>query len=241
MAAISIQDQLKALMELQKLDAQLYGLKRELSQHPARAAALKDQHERAAEGLKAEEAHHKGLEVKRNQMEIDLAGKETQTQKLQAQLYQVKTNKEYSAMQKEIEGAKADRSVLEEEILKLMEEIDRAKARISSEREALKAQEETLQRTLAELETRAQQIETSLKELQAARVLLTPRVEPPVLSRYEKILANKEGLALVPVVKESCGGCHIVLPPQMINEIHMGERLITCESCARILTLEPSE
>ena len=235
MATVSIADQLKILIELQALDSQIYQLQRELALKPAEGTRLKAEHQQFTDGLKRMEEQYRALEVKRNQMEVDLGGKESQIKKLQGQLFQVKTNKEYSALQKEIEGFKADKSVLEEEILKFMEQTDQVKGRLASERETLRSKESSLKIALARLDEETQKIQTSIQQIQASRQTLVPKVDPPILTRYERILAAKEGLALVPVKGESCGGCHLVLPPQLVNEVYLATRLVLCESCARIL------
>lgn len=240
MTAVSITDQLKVLIELQKLDAQLYHFKRTLDLQPAEASQLKSGQQKAAQELQTVESQYKVLEVKRNTLETDLSQKETQIRKLQTQLFQVKTNKEYSALQKEIEGFKADQSVLEEEILKFMEEIDRIKARVQEERQALTVAQERLTRELDRIEQESRKIQADIQIIEEARGELTPNVDPAILSKYERILKRKEGIAIVPVKNEACSGCNMVLPPQMINEIHMSTRLIPCESCARILYLEPA-
>lgn len=239
MATVSIADQLKILIELQALDSQIYQLQRELAFEPVEGARLKAEHQQFAGSLKRMEEQYKTLEVKRNQMEIDLGEKENQIKKLQGQLFQVKTNKEYSALQKEIEGLKADKSVLEEEILKFMEETDQVKGRLATERETLRSKESELKTALGKLDEATQKIQASVQHLQASRQALIPKVDPPILTRYERILAAKEGLALVPVRGDACGGCHIVLPPQLINEVYLATRLVLCESCARILYGEP--
>lgn len=240
MAAVSIADQLKVLIELQKLDAQLYALRHSLDLKPAEAQQLKADQQRVLQELQTVEAQVKTLEVKRNSMETDLSQKEAQVKKLQTQLFQVKTNKEYSALQKEITGLKADQSVLEEEVLKLMEQIDQVKAHMQEGRQALKANEERLKAQLNRIEEEKGKIQADLRSLEEARGALTPKVEPAILSQYERILKRKEGLALAPVKGNACGGCYMGLPPQMINEIQMATRLIPCESCARILYLEPT-
>ena len=241
MTTVSIADQLKVLMELQVIDSQIYQLQRELTSSPMEETRLKAEHQQVVDGLKRMENQYKALEVKRNQMEVDLEEKENQIKKLQGQLFQLKTNKEYSAMQKEIEGLKADKSVLEEEILKFMEETDQIKGRLATEREMIQSKESHLKAALAKLDEEKQKVQASIQQLQETRRTLAPKVDSQILARYERILAAKEGLALVPVRGEACGGCHMVLPPQMINEIHLATRLIPCESCARILYLELSE
>ncbi len=240
MSTVSIADQLKVLIELQKLDGEIYRLRRELGAKPVEAARLKEEHSKLAQGLQAAETRYKSAEVKRNQLETELGLKEQQVKKFQVQMYQVKTNKEYSALQLEIEGLKADKSVLEEEILKLMEEADRVKAQVASERDRLKMEEASLNSRLGLIDQEGQKIKVSIEQLQGARTELTPQVDSRVLSQYERILERKEGNALVPVRENSCSGCNMILPPQAINEVMMNTRLIPCESCARILYIESS-
>ena len=238
MTTASIADQLKVLVELQKLDGQIYGLRREFNAKPAEIARLKEDHARKNQGVQQAESRYKTLEVKRNQLETDLGQKEQQTKKFQVQLYQVKTNKEYAALQLEISGLKADQSVLEEEILKLMEEVDRAKSQMAAERTALKAEEATLNGRIAAVEQESERLKASMEQMQAGRAQLLPKVDSKMLSQYERILERKEGSALVPVRGDACSGCNMVLPPQAINEVQMNTRLIPCESCARILYIE---
>ena len=235
MATVSIADQLKLLVDLQKIDGEAFRLRRRLAAKPAEAARLKEEHHRFTQGLQQVEARHKALEVKRNQRETDLGQREEQIRKLQGQLFQVKTNKEYTAMQKEIEGAKADKSVLEEDVLKLMEEIEASKTQVAAEREGLKTREAELKAQLDRITEESQAIQASLAELKAARQAALPSVDPTILAQYERILERKEGTALVPVVGDACGGCHMILPPQTVNEVQMYARLVPCEACARIL------
>ena len=240
MSTFAIADQLRALIELQKLDGEIHHLRRELRAKPEETARLKQEHQTRSKILQEAESRSKASEVKRNQMETELGQKEEQIKKLQGQLFQVKTNKEYSALQKEIEGFKADRSVLEEEILKRMEEVDQTKSRVAAEKQLLKAEEEKLNVRLKEIEGESRQIEARIQELQQQRGAVTPRVDPPVLAQYERILERRDGMALVPVRGNACGGCFMGLPPQLINEVQLSTRLVPCESCARILYLEPT-
>jgi len=234
----SIVDQLKQLVDLQKLDTQILDLRRRLEEHPVRMAQWKAAYEQHAQAFQAQEARYKAMEVKRNQMEIDLAEREEQIRKLQVQLFQLKSNKEYAALQKEIEEKKADKSVLEEGILTLMEETDRMKVDLARAKEELQRLHAELQANLHVLEEEAKRLEEALQGLKATRSDLSAKVDPEVLSQYERILERKGGLALVPIEGNACGGCHMNLPPQLIVEVQMGKRLVTCESCSRILFME---
>lgn len=237
MSAVDIHEQLKTLIELQALDKQIYDLTRQRRAKPLQAEQLKAAFQQASQRVKDAEAQLKTWQVKRASMEGDLAAKEGNVKKLQMQLYQVKTNKEYTAMQHEIESVKADNSVLEEEILKVMEQIDQQKAVVAGIAESLKADEAAMKTAIAEVEREIAGLDAALAELQTQRRTVAPRVDAKVLARYERIMEKKEGLGLVPVDSrlEACGGCHMNIPPQTINEIRLKGQLIVCESCARLL------
>jgi predicted nucleic acid-binding Zn-ribbon protein len=74
-----------------------------------------------------------------------------------------------------------------------------------------------------------------MADLEGARKTIVPEVPPEPLAAYERVLEIREGLALVPVVGDACGGCNRRLPPQIVNEALLKAKLVTCESCNRIL------
>ena len=77
-----------------------------------------------------------------------------------------------------------------------------------------------------------------MSKLNGERATLTQQVEPSILGKYERILANKDGLAMVRVEDEACQGCYMNVPPQVINEIKMAKGLVVCGNCSRILYIE---
>ncbi len=231
----AINEQIKILIELQKIDAQIYRLKKELAAHPEQQKQMDQAFEKKKMNAKASEDELKALQVKQKQKEGDLAAREDKISKLQAQLYQLKSNKEYSTMELEIKGHKADKSVLEEDILRLLDAVDQAKTALAKEKEILSAEEKHYHEAGQGLKKQAAEIEKSKRELVDQRKVFLPNVDAPLLSQYERILKGLEGLALVPVVGNSCGGCHMELPPQVVNETQLHDKWIVCESCARIL------
>jgi len=231
----AINEQVKILIELQQIDAQIYRLKKELATHPEQHKQMDQAFEKKKMNAKISEDELKALQVKQKQKEGDLAVREDKILKLQAQLYQLKSNKEYSTMELEIKGHKADKSVLEEEILYLLDTVDQAKISLTKAKEILSAEEKCYHEASQELKNQKTEIDKSVDELTGQRKVFLPNIDAPLLSQYERILKGLEGLALVPVIGNSCGGCHIELPPQVINEIQLHDKWIACESCARIL------
>ena len=231
----AINEQIKILVELQKIDGEIYRLKKELGAQPQEQKSLDQAFEKKKAHMKAAEEELKAVQMKQKQKEGDLASREEKIAKLQGQLYQLKSNKEYSAMELEIKGHKADKSLLEEDILLTLEAVDQAKAALAKEKELLAGDEKNHKEALDVLKKEAARIEVEMQELQEKRKVYVPNVEARLLSQYERLLKGLEGLALVPVVHNSCGGCHMELPPQVVNETQAHDKWILCESCARIL------
>ena len=234
-----IHEQIKILVELQKIDSEIYHLRKELEAHPALKQKIEADFEKKKAHLKAADDELKAIQLKQKQKEGDLQAKEEKIKKLQSQLYQLKTNKEYSSMDMEIKGLKADNSVLEEEILKLLDAVDQVKIKCVKEKELLAVEEKGSKEELGKLDQRALEIQAKLSAYEEKRKAYAPNIDAKLIAQYEKILKGREGLALVPVRNNSCGGCHLELPPQTVNEIQIQEKMIVCESCARILYWSP--
>ena len=231
----TIHEQTKILVELQKIDARVFQLKKELSSHPAKQKGLEAAFEKKKINAKSAEEALKVSQLQQKQKEGDLAQREEKILKLQGQLYQLKSNKEYSVMELEIKGFKADKSLLEEDILKLLDTVDAAKAALAKEKEALTSEDKKYQAELVELNKIASDIQQTVSAEEEKRKTYTPNIEPRLLSQYERILKSREGVALVPIVNNACGGCHMGFPPQVVNEAQQHEKWIICESCARLI------
>jgi predicted nucleic acid-binding Zn-ribbon protein len=238
LADINIFEQIRKLVELQKIDAQIYELKRALVDKPALLNTLSQNFEEKKTGLKALEERYKTLQVERKTFESELKSKEDAIAKTNSQLSLIKTNREYTAKLTEIEHLKADKSVQEEKILGAYDRADEVKVAIDQEKAALTLQEQEYLKQKGEIEGSIRDLEARVKTLDAQRSQILPLVDKTTLTRYEKILVNKEGLAIVPVSGSSCGGCNMNVPAQVINEIKMHDKYIVCEMCARILYLE---
>jgi predicted nucleic acid-binding Zn-ribbon protein len=227
--------EMETLVELQSVDGQIYALKAYREEKPKVITVIRNSLLEKEKAIKGLEDGLKVIQVKRKEKEVDLASKEAAIKKYNLQLMSVKTNKEYTSLQNEIEGLKADNSVLEEEILNFMEEIDLLRMRISKENESLIQEKNKVELEEKKLNLELQTIDEELKVLCSRRDSLLPAIEHTVLSMYEKILVNKNGVAVVSLVGEACQGCFMRVPPQVINEIMMEDKLIICDNCSRIL------
>ena len=174
----------------------------------------------------------------RGSMELDSKSKLASISKHKEQIYQIKSNEAYAALQHEIEDCKKENLKLEEQILVKMEEEEQERKtmvlvqnQIKEEEKKVKEEESKYQEALAMLE---QKIALQDKERQQ----ICGQIDRQSLDRYERIRRSKGTLALAKILEGSCGGCRIKVRPQMIIEIKKNKELIFCDSCGRVLYVE---
>lgn len=238
MPIIDLKKQIVSLVSLQELDSEIYALRNELVAKPLEIKAMEASFEAKKVNLTLLEKKSLDLQKKRKEKELELATNTETVKKLQSQLYSLKTNKEFQVMQLQIADAKADGSVIEDAILMSFEESDKIKLEIDQEKLKLNNEEKNFQQQKNAIEMRLKEIDGRLNQLNAQRKQIIPEIDAKMLSGYERILQGKDGLAIAPVKDNSCGGCHMSVPAQVINLIKMYERIITCEVCNRILYIK---
>jgi len=230
-----IEEQIKRLIELQKLDLEIFSLEKRKNAIPEDIALLTKEFEDSKKALKEVEDKLKQTQLKQKEKEVQLSTNEEQVKKLQGQLFQLKTNKEYQTMLSEIGRIKADSSVLEEEILKIFDLVDDDKSKIEEEKKVIAGKEKDFQAKKQELTNKLKDIEDTVAKLKEQRLTMTPAIDKEILARYERILNAKNGLAVVPIKNEICQGCFMGLPPQTVDIARMKNKLTFCENCARII------
>jgi predicted nucleic acid-binding Zn-ribbon protein len=237
-AVIDLKSEISQLIRLQTIDSEIYVLKNEKELKPKEIEAIEAALEEKKKHLAALEQTLLNFQKQRKDKELELASKEGSTKKLETQLYQLKTNKEYQAMMQQIQDAKADASVIEDQILGLFEQADKIRNDSSQEKQRLQEEEKAAEGQKKNIRDRIKEIDERIAQLEAQRKQITPALDKKILTQYERILLNRDGLAIVSVKDNSCGGCNMFVPPQVINLIRMYECIITCEVCNRILYIE---
>ncbi|MFZ2356609.1 MAG: C4-type zinc ribbon domain-containing protein [Candidatus Omnitrophota bacterium] len=238
MTEFNLKTQLASLIKLQSLDSEIYALKSEKETKPEEIKALEAHFQEKKQSLAALEKNSLDLQKQKKDRELELAAKEGDIKKLQGQLYSLKTNKEYNIMLEQIAAAKADASMIEDKLLKVFEQMDKLKADTEQEKQALKEEENKFNEFKKKIEDRVKVIDDRLGVLEAQRNQVAPEIDPKVFGQYERILKNREGLAIVLVKNSTCQGCNMSMPPQVMNLIKMYDTIITCEICNRMLYIE---
>lgn len=233
---MGLKDEIRKLIELQEVDTRIYKLMEERDMAlPNRLAEIRKNFEEASKGFTAAEENLKNAQLQKKDKEIELNTKEEGLKKLQVQLYQLKSNKEYQAMLAEIESHKADISVTEESVLKAMDAIEAAKKECAIQKEELNQKEKKFKEEETKLNITIKDSAVAIDNLNNKRKVIAGEIDTKILAEYERLLNSRQGIALVPVEGNNCGACHMRLNHQKINEIKMFERLVFCDSCVRIL------
>jgi len=235
----SVKDCIVLLKKAQEIDREAYLAGIQLEEEiPAARAMIKQELETEKTHLSELDGSLKKTQLTQKEKEGQLAEKEAHIKKLDGQLSLLKTNKEYSAMQQEIASLKADNSLLEEDIIKILDQVEAIEEEVRKERERLKEVEKRTADEEKDLAEREKKHKGSIEQAKKTRDEIINQLPPDIKDQYNLIVSKKQGLALVPIKGENCGACHLLLRPQVINEVQMGERLVTCEACQRILYIE---
>jgi uncharacterized protein len=226
--------ELQALIALQEHDSRLARLEAEASRLPQRIEAIRAsvaEARSAVEAIKSKvDTTRKSLRTKEKDLEV-VAAKRS---KADAHLWEVKTNREYSAVLVEIEDIKQEKARVEEEMLALMEMQERLAIEVRDAEARLKAREEQGSHDEASVRQQLSAVEAELAGVRGARVALASEIPAATLADYERILKARGGLAIVPVTTGVCGGCRVSIRPQALQELR-GATLMRCESCGRYL------
>ena len=236
-ATTTLKDQLRRLVELQTIDVEIYRFKNELRDPPAEVERLKGEFEVKKTRLKQLEDKLKTIQVAQKSFDNDMKSKEDAIAKAEASLALLKTNKEYQAKLLEIEHLKADKSLIEDKILLGFDEVEAARKAVETERGVVAQYEKEFLARKKEVEDAVAVIHDRLKVKESQRLRITPQVRPDLLGRYDRIVQNKGGLAIVQVNDHTCSGCYMHLTDQLLHQIKTYGDLVCCDMCARILYL----
>ncbi len=229
--------QLQTLIELQGFDARISALEAEAARLPKQIESIQAS---LAEAKKQVETITGRLDVTRKELrakEKDLEVISAKRSKQEARLYEVKTNKEYSAALLEIEESKQEKGKAEEEILGLMELQERLNVEMREAESRLKTRSEQATQDEGVVRKKLAAVQQELGGLRVERNGRAKDVPPGLLSDYDRLLRARNGVAVAVVTATAfCGGCRVSIRPQAIQELRSSlTPMMRCESCGRYL------
>ena len=232
----SVEEKLIAVLSLQKIDSKIDEIQTLKGELPMEVKDLEDE--------------IAGLQTRINNIDTEIntinafveskteAKKESEAliKKYEKQQDNVKNNREFEAINKEMEMQELEVRLNEKHIKDATFDLrDRTNARLKTE-EKIRNVEDSLAIKRAELEKITIDTDKEEKVLAEKSAEAKEKVDPRLLTAYERIRASyRNGLAVVPIMRDSCGGCFNVIPPQRQSEIRQHKKIIVCEHCGRVL------
>lgn len=232
----SVEEKLSALVALQKIESNLDEIRVLKGELPIEVADLEDE----IQGLHARqiriEEEINGITEFIEQKKVAIKEAQDLIAKYEKQSENVKNNREFEAINKEIEMQQLEVKLCEKHIKDANEEIAEKAVLLERAKKAIANKEGVLNGKKGELEKIIASTEEEEKGFLAKSDDARSHVDPRLLASYTKIRNNfRNGLAVVPVERDACGGCFYSIPPQKQSEIKQRKKIMVCENCGRIL------
>jgi hypothetical protein len=229
-----MKDGLLQLLELQEVDKEIFSLEEAKEKYPTEIGERQSEIEDARGHLAELEAALEKFEKQQRHSEREIDSGKVNLQEHEARFAVVTTNKEYDALQLEIEACKKTLAEHETQLLDAIEGIQKVQERIDEEKSAYEdvrqAQQERIDELQGQLNTMQQQVDSVAKR----RRTVAKGIDDKLLTTYER-KKGRRGVRVAAVRKGACGCCFHQMPAQTRSEVRQGERMINCESCGTIM------
>ncbi len=234
-------EKLEKLIVLQRNDLEIRAIESRLKQIPVEIDNLEK--EVATEKANVEKAEQRLSESKKSQrsLEGELELIESRISKYKEQLMQVKSNDEYRAMQRQIDSAQQDVSAKEDLILAKFDEAESRETELSNRKKELEIGMVEVGKQEAELEKETSKLKAELDRQKAERAELIGFIPEELLSQYHVIVRARGGIGVAEAKNEHCQECHVRLRPQVYEELRLGQKILKCDSCTRILYIADNQ
>lgn len=220
---------------IQSIDTQFGNIRREKEHTPKEIERLGEGLDLLKNAMEQDLSTLEELKIERRKVERELEEIDLKLKKSRLRLNDVKTNREYQAVLKEIEELKELAFQREEAVIKWMEEIETQEkecadntARWEESQEEYKSKEKHFSQRMTELDR-------EVESLNEKRARLSPDIDEDLLRRYNGLRMHLRGRVVVPVIDGVCQECHLGIPPQQYNELIKGDSLQSCPHCSRII------
>lgn len=233
---LTIEEKLRALYQLQRIDSKIDEIRILRGELPIEVKDLEDEIEGLALRIKKLEEELSDLEsfVSKNEVGIEEAKK--LIEKYGKQLNNIKNNREYDALNKEIEMQKLEIELCKKKIRDTQKQVVSKKSYLKESKDKIVDRKKDLEIKKKDLETINESTRKEEEELLKQSEAQAQYIERRLIQAYQRIRTTyRNGLGVVTVERDSCGGCFGKIPPQRQLEIRQRKKLILCEHCGRLL------
>ena len=236
-----MKEKLLLLIKLQDCDSQLVKLSAKKKILPENIEKLDKEFNLFKEGIEKNKIKYDELKSRHTENENKIKKVNEGIVKTKERMLEVKNNKEYQAMLKEIEIAESSRGEIETQIISLLDELDKLSVLVKKDEEILKQSRSKYEQEKKAMEDDLNAVDTDVANWEQKRIDLQRDVPDELLVRYERIKKRNKGVGVTSVWKAVCNGCHMNIPPQLYNELQKSDDLLSCPNCNRIMYFQDME
>jgi predicted nucleic acid-binding Zn-ribbon protein len=235
MAVKTIEEKLEQLFELQSFDSNLDRLRALRGELPMEVSDLEDNITGLETRLNRFNEEVSSLEDQITQLRLRIKDSEKLILKYNEQLNKVKNNREFEALNKEIEIQGLEIQAAQKKIGEVETNITLKKELLSETETELNGRRVDLENKQKELEEITAETEKEEADILVKRDKMASNIEDKLVKAYTRIRENvRNGIAVAPVVRGACGGCFAKIPPQVQSDIRQRKKIVICEHCGRI-------
>ena len=213
-----MKEQLLLLVELQQCDSQLMKIADKKKTLPGKIDKLDEAFRTFQKEMEQNKKKHDEVKARHSECENKIKKINEGMIRTKERLLEVKNNKEYQAMLKEIETAEVMRGDVETEIISILDELENLAVLVKKDQETLDGHRKKYEEEKKLIETDLNSIDAEFVKCEQKREGLKDRVPADLLARYEKIKKRNKGVGVISVWKSVCNGCHMNIPPQLYIE-----------------------
>ncbi|NOY37182.1 MAG: hypothetical protein GXO83_06365 [Chlorobi bacterium] len=233
---LTIEERLKLLYKLQQVDSEIDNIKILRGELPLEVQDLEDEVAGLETRISKAEDEVKNLENDITAKKNEIKEAEGLIKKYEAQQMNVRNNREFDSLSKEIEYQNLEIELCNKKIKELAISIEEKNETVAKSRQLLEERASDLKNKKEELDSIIGETQKEEEKLNDHSKEIELQIEPRLLTAYKRIRANaRNGLAVVTVQRGACGGCFNKIPPQRQLDIKTHKKIIVCEYCGRIL------
>ncbi len=229
---------LDMLEELQEVDQMIDSLKVKQSGLHEELNEIAQAIDASREELATMQTGLAQLEQEKRDLEVNHAAELENILRAETNMKEIKTNKEFQAVGREITAARKQITDLEERVLQKIGQIEELSGTVAAKSAALEELSENSGRRIAEKQSEIENIQQDIDSDIARREILTKEMPASLVKRFAALRDQRRGQALAIARDGHCLGCNMHLPPQLYNNLFKYEELLTCPHCQRILILK---
>ena len=235
-------EQVELLKKVQAIDVQILEIERQKGDIPQKLEELTRQREQERADIDTAKESLVALDADKARIEKEVAFDRDSLKNFEDKTKNVGSTDAYEAALKELDTRRKIIRDKEDEVIRLMEQTETVNKKIAQLENDFEEIGTKYEEQETELKKRVDQIEQDSAELRAERDGVTAGVDGALLTRYDRVFKQRDGIGIAPIVNEVCQGCYMGIPPQIANDARAGkEGVQTCPNCGRIIYWAPRD